>query len=512
MMLPLLAALVALAATPQVDLGGGKPAKREVKVVAVRPEKTDVKPGEVFKVAFDLEIPAGWHIYPTVPTTTGTPTMVVIEGVEVAGPYVEPKPKTHPKTADVDAYDYHEGAITITAPLRVKADVKPGPFEAKGILDYQICNPTTCIPARTAVAFKLAVQEGAAAAPAPAQPPAPAPAPAKEEKSFFVMLGVAFLGGLILNVMPCVLPVLMNKLGSLVKQAELTPGARRAAALSFTAGILACLNAFGLGVIILGLLGRRVGWGFQFQQPGFVIGLATLIFVFALSLLGVFNVPSLATGAATEASRKKGLAKHFFTGFYMTLVATPCSAPGLGSSIGYAFTLPPAYILLFFSVVGLGLAFPFLLVGFVPRLLRFLPRPGAWMEVFERVSGFLLMAVVVWLIDTLGSLTGPRGVTGALAFLTAVALGCWILGRWGSEIAERRSRILSLVAAVVLAVVAGRFFLVTERYVPPAVAGGIQLENLDFSKHIPWQPFSEESVAAVRAARKPGFIDFTADW
>ncbi|HEX7900815.1 MAG TPA: cytochrome c biogenesis protein CcdA [Planctomycetota bacterium] len=499
-MLSLLAALAL-----QIDLGG-KPAKKpSVEIFSIKPEKAEVKAGEVFKVAFELKIPEKWHIYPTTPTTTGTPTKIVSEAAEVAGPYEEPKPKQHPKSEFIDAYEYHEGTITLTAPLRLKADAKPGPFELKGVLDYQICDPETCVPVKTPFSLSIAVLAGQAVAPPP-------PSEEKAPTSFFYMLGLAFVGGLVLNIMPCVLPVLMNKLGSLVKQQDLTPGQKRAAALSFTAGILVCLDAFAVAVVILRGLGRKVGWGFQFQEPAFVIGLATLIFVFALSLLGVFNVPSLATGAAADASRKKGLSKHFFTGFYMTLVATPCSAPGLGSAIGYAFTLPGAGIVLFFTVAGLGLAFPFLLVGFFPRMLRFLPKPGAWMEVFERVSGFLLMAVVVWLIDTLGSLTGQRGMTGFVAFLTAVALSAWIVGRWGSEVAERRSRVLALISALILAVVAGRFFLVTERYVPPVVTTGIQLEKLDFSKHIPWQPFSEENVAAVRAARKPGFIDFTADW
>lgn len=489
--------------TFKVEVQAKKPG---IDILSIQPEKKDVKAGEVFKVALELRITPGWHVYPTTPTTTGTPMKALLEAGTVAGPYEEPKPKLKPKSADADAYEYHDGAITLVVPLRLDAGVKPGAFEVKGLLDYQICDPNNCVPKKTPFAFTVNVGEGQVAV------PDPAPVEAKTPSNFFIMLGAAFLGGLILNVMPCVLPVLMNKLGSLVKQADLSPGQKRAAALSFTAGILVCLNAFAVGVLVLRGLGRKVGWGFQFQEPAFVIGLATLIFVFALSLLGVFNVPSLATGAAAEASRKKGLAKHFFTGFYMTLVATPCSAPGLGSAIGYAFTLPGAGILLFFSVVGLGLAFPFLLVGFVPKALKILPRPGAWMEVFERISGFLLMAVVVWLVDTLGSLTGPRGVTGVLCFLTAVALAAWIVGRWASEVAERRSKLIALAVALGLSIAAGRSFLVTERYVPPVVSTGIQLEKLDFSKHIPWQPFSEENVAAVRTARKPGFIDFTADW
>ncbi len=633
MMLTFLAA-VAL----QIDLGGGKPAKTELKIDAIRPERSTVKPGDVLKVAFDLEIPKGWHIYPTTPTSTGTPTRLLLEGVEIVGTYEEPKPKTKAKTEVIDAYDYHEGDITIAASLRVKADAKPGPLEIKGVLDYQICDAATCIPAKTKVSFTLTVQEkrkpaaeirivsvkpakgewqageavpvafeieipkgwhiypttptttgaptriegadlevaGPYGEPAPKLHPkdeivdayhyhegtitltaplrlkagvkpgafeakgvvdyqicsdkglcipsktefafpltvkagqAPA-AVAGPGASFLLMLGFAFLGGFILNIMPCVLPVLMNKLGSLVKQKDLSAGSKRQAALAFTAGVLVCLDAFGVGVVVLRSLGKLVGWGFQFQEPLFVISLATLIFVFALSLLGVFNVPALATGAAAQVARKEGLGKHFFSGLFVTLLATPCSAPLLGTAMGYAFTLPPWGILLFFTVVGLGLAFPFLLVGFVPALLRFMPRPGAWMEVFERATGFILLVVVVWLADTIGSLTGLRGMTGFLAFLTAVAFGAWIVGRWGNEVAPRRSRLLSLAAAALLAVVAGKTFLVTQIEKAEA-AGGFRTEGLDYAAKIPWQPFSEANVAAVRQQRKPGFIDFTADW
>jgi len=174
--------------------------------------------------------------------------------------------------------------------------------------------------------------------------------------------------------------------------------------------------------------------------------------------------------------------------------------------------LPWWGILLFFTTVGLGLSFPFLLIGFVPALIKFMPKPGAWVEILERLMGFILLAVVVWLTDTLGSLTGQRGMSGFLVFLTVVALGAWIIGKWGSEVASGRSRIVSLVVALALAVVAGRVFLVAEIDTPKTATAGIKTDELDFSGRIPWQPFSEENVAAVRAARKPGFIDFTADW
>ncbi len=477
-----------------------------VKVVSVKTDKDSVKAGEVFKATFTVEVPKDWHIYPTyeLPSKVGLPTQFLFEALEPAGKPEESRPKVHPAKGTEPEYEYHDGTVTFTVPFTVKPGPKPGPLEAKGQVDYMICQfEGTCVPSDVAVTLTLNLLEGQVAPPAAA---------AGSDESFLVMLGFAFLGGFILNVMPCVLPVLMIKLFSLVKQKNAAPGVRQGAALAYTAGVLACLLAFAGVVIVLKQFGRLAGWGFQFQEPAFVIALATLIFVFALSLLGVFHIPAMATGAAAQAGRHQGWLGHVGTGFFVTLVATPCSAPLLGSAMGFAFRLPEWGIVLFFSTVALGLAFPFLIIGFFPVLMRFMPKPGAWLEVFERIMGFTLLATVVWLVDTLGSLTGKAGVTGMLAFLTAVALGCWVFGTWGSEIASLKSKLLSLGAAVLVSVLAGSYFLVTETAPEGPAVTAIRIEGLSYEGKIPWQPFSEENVETVRKARKPGFVDFTADW
>ncbi len=479
-----------------------------LKIVSARPDRDSVKTGEVFKVAFTVEVPKDWHIYPTYKTTTGLPTEFKFDALAAAGKPEETKAKTHPAKGADPAYDYHEGTATFTVPFFLKPGPAAGPFEAKGQVDYMICQfEGTCVPSDVPVSFGITVLEGQVAPPAAG---AGGPGP---DQNFLIMLGFAFLGGLILNVMPCVLPVLTLKLFSLVGQKNVSAAARQGGAIAYTGGILVCLNLFAGIVVLLRSFGKLVGWGFQFQEPIFVISLCTLIFVFALSLLGVFHIPALATGAAAQAGRHQGWTGHFMTGFFVTLVATPCSAPLLGSAMGYAFTLPSLGILFFFSTVGFGLAFPFLAIGFFPVLFKLMPKPGAWLEVFEKVMGFTLLATAVWLIDTLGSLTGPAGVTGMLAFLTAVSLGCWIFGKWGSEVASGRARLVSLAVAALVSFAAGRHFLVTE--IPKddgTASAGLRMDGLDFSAKIPWQKFSEENVAAVRASKRPGFIDFTADW
>lgn len=336
---------------------------------------------------------------------------------------------------------------------------------------------------------------------------------APPEKSMLEALLLAFFGGMLLNIMPCVLPVLSLKLFSLIEQSDITSRQQKMAGLSYSAGIIASFLVLAIGVIILqSSFGLNVGWGFQFQYPGYVIGLATIVFVFGLSLLGVFEVPAIGANKASEMSQKEGWLEYFMIGVFATLLATPCSAPFLGTGIGFAFTLPPAGILLFFSVAGLGLAFPFLLVAFVPAFFKFLPEPGAWMDTFKQIMGFTLMATTVWLIDVLGAQTGMVGVTGFLSFLTVVGISCWIFGTWGSIIASKKSQLTSFLTAVALSTAAGFFFLTTEFAEPDVAAELSAADTLDFSSEVPWQPFSDDNIAALKADNKAIFIDFTADW
>lgn len=345
----------------------------------------------------------------------------------------------------------------------------------------------------------------AAASASSAETPAP-------ERGLVGMLGLAFLGGILLNIMPCVLPVLTLKLYSLVGQVNITAAEQRSAGTMYTVGIVGSFLVLALAVVLLrSVLGLDVGWGFQFQYPGYVIALGTIVFVFGLSLFGVFEIPALGANELSQASDKEGPLGYLLTGAFATLLATPCSAPFLGTGMGFAFTLPAWGIFLFFAVAGLGLAFPFLLVAWVPALYRFMPRPGAWMEAFKQFLGFTLMATTVWLVDVVASQTGRDGGTGFLVFLMFVGLGCWIFGRWGGLGATRRAQALALGVAVLLSGVAGWRVLRTE--VAAAEDCGptdLAVDDLDFSEEIPWQPFNEANVAAL--AGRTVFVDFTADW
>jgi thiol:disulfide interchange protein DsbD len=259
------------------------------------------------------------------------------------------------------------------------------------------------------------------------------------------------------------------------------------------------------------MTGASVGWGFQFQYPGYVAALATIVFVFGLNLFGVFEIPTPGSNAMADASDKEGMLGYFMTGVFATLLATPCSAPFLGTGMGFAFSLPPIGVIFFFLVAGLGLAFPFLVIAFVPAMMRFLPKPGGWMDGFKQVLGFTLIATAVWLVDVLGGQVGQDGVTGFLAFLTCVSLSVWFLGFFGSAVETTQRQVGSLAAAVIFSTIGGYYFLELEFAEDDCKSTEVAaLDTLDFSEEIPWQPFSNEAVASL--AGEPIFIDFTADW
>lgn len=344
---------------------------------------------------------------------------------------------------------------------------------------------------------------------------APAGADPRDPLAFIGMLGLAFVGGAILNIMPCVLPVLTLKLYSLVEQRDISDGARRNAGLAYSAGIVASFVVLAVAVVVAkGVFGMSVGWGFQFQYPAYVAALATIVFVFGLSLFGVFEVPTPGANQAASATMKEGLAGYFMTGVFTTLLATPCSAPFLGTGMGFAFGLPSWGVILFFITAALGLASPFLFIAFVPAMMRFMPRPGAWMEAFKNLMGFTLMATTLWLLDVLGSQVGLDRLVFFTGFLLAVGVGAWIFGHYGGPTESTGRQVGAFGVGVVVSALAGWQLIDLEFAEPecaPDLGAGVAVADLDYAEGIPWQPFTEERVASFRG-ESTVFIDFTADW
>ncbi|QOW20721.1 protein-disulfide reductase DsbD [Lysobacter ciconiae] len=318
-----------------------------------------------------------------------------------------------------------------------------------------------------------------------------------------LILLFALIGGLILNLMPCVLPVLSLKVLSLAGHGH-TPGVARRQALWYTAGVM--LSFAALGALALGLrqAGLALGWGFQLQQPVVVALLALLMLALGLSLSGVWQLAGRWTGAGHGLTTRSGPAGDFFTGVLAVVVATPCTAPFMGAALAWAFTAPAAIAMAVFLALGLGLALPFLLIGFVPALARALPRPGAWMETFKQVMAFPLYLTAVWLAWVLAKQLGADAVGLWMVAAVLVALGAWA---WNHSRTRARPWATSL-AVIALLGAGWTLWLIHTHPLPDKVLEHAAVGEGQLVK----VPFSEQRLTDLRAANRVVFVNMTADW
>jgi len=328
--------------------------------------------------------------------------------------------------------------------------------------------------------------------------------------SLWQMLLYAFIGGLILNIMPCVLPVIALKILGFVSEAKSNAAHVRKLGLIYTAGVLLSFLALAALVISVKLAGHKAGWGMQFGSPIFLVCLTTLVTLVALNLFGVFEV-TLGGGALDKASglaSKSGGTGAFFNGVLATILATPCTAPFLGVALGFAFTQSTGILVLMFLSVGTGLAAPYLLLSLNPAWLKFLPKPGAWMEKFKMAMGFPMLATVMWLLSIAASSYG-KNVVWLGVFLVFVATAAWVFG----EFAQRGHKNKTVAAVVALIVLVGGYAFALEKQLhwrQPDNSGATNVASS--SGNNLWSAWSPEAVAAARAAGKPVIVDFTADW
>jgi thiol:disulfide interchange protein DsbD len=326
------------------------------------------------------------------------------------------------------------------------------------------------------------------------------------------MLLYAFLGGLILNVMPCVLPVIALKILGFVGQAKDEPRQVRQLGLIYALGVLVSFLVLAGLVIGVKAAGHQAGWGMQFGNPKFLVLLTVLVTLVALNLFGLFeiNPGGRVLGAAGTLASKHGPAGAFFNGVLATVLATPCTAPFLGAALGFAFTQTAGLIVLMFTIVGLGLAAPYVILSWQPSWLKFLPKPGAWMERFKVAMGFPMLATAMWLFSLIPLHYGRRSLWLGL-FLVILALAAWIYGEFFQR--GRAHRGLGLTAA--LALLVGGFLYTVEgqlRWRSPE-AETAQTGSLKESPDgIDWQRWSPAALAQARAQGRPVFVDFTADW
>jgi suppressor for copper-sensitivity B len=528
--------------------------------------------GTKLTLVITAEPAIGWHIYelgdkPASSPIGSRPTLLVLtetSGLKEGPAVASDKPLRDAKSS----LGHHEDAVTWTVEMSVPPRAKRGPIKIRGLLGYQICknNDGGCKPPdafgfeanltlgaqtvdgevplefnsehRYAEVEKLVKNPSLGTGNAPSKPDAgksslfnpeqfkPAGV-SGEPSSLAFMMGMGFLGGLILNLMPCVLPVIGLKILSFVEQSG--HSRRQSFLLNFwySLGMLAVFMALATLPVVSRLwFNKQFGWGQQFSYDAFNITLTAIVFVMALSFLGVWEIPIpgfVGGNKAGKLASKEGVAGAFSKGAITTVLATPCSGPFLGSALGFAVAQPPLVTYLMFGSIGVGMASPYLLIGAFPQLLRFLPKPGAWMDTFKQTMGFVLLATVVYLMTLI---RWPLMVP-TLALLIGLWAACWWIGRtplYAELPAKARAWTIGAIFATVVGVVAfqslqpimqERFQRAVEQEI--AAMGGVSQApashvSVDKPDRLPWRPFSMQELSALTREGKTVMVDFTADW
>jgi thiol:disulfide interchange protein DsbD len=336
--------------------------------------------------------------------------------------------------------------------------------------------------------------------------------PVLPSQPLWQMLLYAFIGGLILNIMPCVLPVIALKILGFVGESRSDPRHVRKLGLVYALGVLVSFLVLAAVVIGVKAAGHHAGWGMQFGSPVFVVCLTTLVMLVALNLFGVFevNLGGRALDAAGGLSSRHGAAGAFFNGVLATVLATPCTAPFLSIALGFAFAQKAPVILLMFLAVGVGLAAPYIVLSWNPAWLKFLPKPGAWMEKFKIAMGFPMLATAIWLFNLAAGSYG-KSVLWLGVFLVLVAFAAWIFG----EFVQRGRARKGVALVVVLILVIGGYAFALENQLnwrAPITASDATDSLKESPDGIAWQHWSPEAVAKARSEGRPVIVDFTADW
>lgn len=328
--------------------------------------------------------------------------------------------------------------------------------------------------------------------------------------SFVGALLFALLGGVILNLMPCVFPVLSIKALSLVSHAHYSAREIRLQGYVYTLGVLASFAVLALLLILLKAGGNQIGWGFQFQSPLFVLLVAYLLFAVGLSLSGVFFIGGSVAGVGSSLTEKPGYSGSFFTGVLATVVATPCTAPFMAAALGYAVAQPPLKLMAIFLSLGLGLALPYLLLSCWPRLQRWLPRPGLWMERAKQFLAFPMYAAAIWLVWVLVQQAGVNSIIIALGGMLLIAVAAWLYD--STRRASDKSRWLgniSSLALVLLAIGIGGASVNSPDINASNTTAQSQAKSPSTAQ---WENYSDERLQELLAEGKPVFLNFTASW
>ncbi len=322
----------------------------------------------------------------------------------------------------------------------------------------------------------------------------------------FLIFG--FIGGFILNLMPCVLPVISLKIFGFVQQAGQSRARIFRSGLAFIAGIFVWFLGLALVLVIVKTAGGQPVWAAQFTNPYFVLAMSAVVLVFALNLFGVFeiNLPQWLSRRAVAAESAHGDVGSFFQGVFATVLATPCTAPFLGTALGFAFSQSAAVILAMFASIALGMSLPYFLLSAQPAWLKFLPKPGPWMLRVKQLMGFLLIATLLFLLSVLGAQRGVAALIWTCAFLLVLSVVCWLKGAFMTPIASARTR-ASVLLVMLLLVIGSGYYFIGKKFQSASVAA-----SPTASAGSGWEKFTPERLASELQQGHPVFIDFTAEW
>jgi len=419
---------------------------------------------------------------------------------------------TLPQIKSLAFFPYDDGGIEYAAPQTlargenaVELDMKLGYQPPKGgtirgvlLATEQSGSDTVTVPMEIAASFTGAVAD--------ARSGAGAGTPENAGASLPALMLFAILGGLILNLMPCVFPVLSIKAIGLVEQAKKHPAAVRAKGVVFALGVISSMLCLAAVLLALRSGGEQIGWGFQLQSPLFVTFLVYLLLAVGLNLSGVFEVGGGLAGVGDGLTQGDSYRASFFTGVLTTLVATPCTAPYMAFAVGAALTQPPMAALGIFAALGFGLALPYLLLSFAPWMRRALPKPGAWMDTLKQVFAFPIYASAAWLLWVLAQQTSSFGLGAALAGAILISFAAWAYQKSkSSSMGGRVTALATAALAVLLALILPVRFADVAAASPSVSAGGTHAADQ-------WQPYDAAEVAKLNAAGQPLLVNFTASW
>jgi len=523
-----------------------------------------VRPGGTVKLVLTAESDTGWHVYayaPAEPEGGGSkPTLIVLKQPSTwstGTPLASAEPTVKESIPGEPAVRYHDGSISWTTEIIVPEQVADGDYDLAGIIGYHTCTDQSCDrPTAAEFAVKVTVGDGVTGEQRPltfaassyataarlaagadskpvvatATPPSQGldleelEARVEQDLSTAMILLLAFAAGLILNFMPCVLPVIGLKVMAFVQQAGDSRSRALVLNLWYSLGVMTVFMVLATMLVVF-----EAKWADQFNSATFNMVLASIVFVFALSFLGVWEIPIpgfVGSGKAQELAEREGVAAAYIKGILATVLATPCAGPLVVPAFAWAVSQPPVIAFGGFALVGLGMASPYLLIGLFPRAISFLPKPGAWMETFKQIMGFVLLGTVVWVL----TFVPIPYLIPAFAFIMGLWAAFWWIGRtplteplWAKLRAWiGAAAFASLIGLVSFAWLLGIMEHRFQRTVKEEVDKELEARNValvepqksdDGETHeLPWQRYSLALLQKLTADGKTVFVDFTADW